>query len=121
MSNVSYWNNTGRYNIAAEHMRRSIPREGAVAFPRSKNRNLDRLRRAVNCYYDLYNNGLCNRQSEFYRLYGIPSSHYGSYGAGYTRQLYNLVEHKMDDFIIAAAIEQGLSFLIEAVEDSIPG
>lgn len=57
----TYWNNCGTYAEAVAKLQTLIPDEGACSSATTKNKALDRFRRASNCYYDLYNNGLCNR------------------------------------------------------------
>ena len=47
-----------------------VPLQGACEFPQSKNKHLDRFRRAQNLLYDLFNNGLCNRKREFKNFFG---------------------------------------------------
>jgi hypothetical protein len=106
MSNT-YWSSNGKFQATADKLQALIPRSGSVENPR-KNAALEKYRKAVNCYYDLYNNGLCNRSAEFRVVYDIPSSYYGSYGRGYGAQLYVMVEIKLDAIIAAAAEEQGI-------------
>lgn len=95
-----------------------IPIEGTVPLATTKNKALDRFRRASNCYHDLYNNGLCNRLSEFNRLFDVcaKSPRYycytASYGPAWRAEFYALIETKMDAIVLAAALEQG--FLTEA-------
>ena len=48
-----------------------IPTSGSCESPRSKNKHLDRFRRAANLGYDLFNNGLMNRRSEFKKFFGF--------------------------------------------------
>ena len=103
----TYWNNAGKYQETASALQALIPMEGTVAEPR-KNKELERYRKAVNCYYDLYNNGLCNRAAQFRTVYGVPASYYGSYRNGYGAQLYVIVEEKLNSIIEAAAAEQGI-------------
>jgi hypothetical protein len=103
----TYWNNSGKYMPTADALHTLVPAEGSVKEPR-KNPKLERFRKAVNCYYDLYNNGLCNRVAEFRQVFGIQSSRYkisyGDYGA----TLYMRVEECMNQIIIEAAAEQGI-------------
>lgn len=103
----TYWNNAGKYQETADALQALIPDSGAVSEPR-KNAKLEQFRKAVNCYYDLYNNGLCNRAAQFRAVYGIPASYYGSYRSGYGAQLYVMVEEKLNGIIEAAAAEQGI-------------
>lgn len=84
-----------------------IPHSGSVDNPKN-NKHLEKFRKATNCYYDLYNNGLCNRANEFRRIFGIASSRYGSYRYGFNVTLKEHVELNMDQFIENAAKEQGI-------------
>ena len=56
---ISYWNNKGKYQTLSDKLSGLIPDSGSVKNT-SKNRKLEKYRKACNCYYDLYNNGLCN-------------------------------------------------------------
>lgn len=106
----TYWNNKGTYQAIAEKLQAMVPTEGAVLQPR-KNKALERFRNATNCYYDLYNNGLCNRKAQFARVFEIPPSRYAQPWAryrSYSEALYERTEAKMDIIVMAAAIEQGL-------------
>ena len=109
MSNT-YWNNKGLHQALAEELQKLIPIEGGVDNPR-KNRALEKFRKAANCYYDLYNNGLINRAQEFAKVFGIKSSLYrynARYGRKFDQALYARVEDEMDLIIAAAAVEQKL-------------
>ena len=110
MSNTTYWNRNGKYNDLAEKLQEMIPIEGPVANPR-KNKKLEKFRKAVNCYYDLYNNGLCNRASSFAKVFGIRSRDYKYIGRGYRYMgaLYIETEQVMDKIVLEAAIEQGIT------------
>lgn len=111
VGNNTYWNSNGRYQAAIKALEARIPAEGSVDKPR-QNRALELFRKASNCYYDLYNNGLCNRAREFRAVFGIASGRYGSYREDYSDRLFDLTESAMDEIIVKAAIEQGLGLLI---------
>ena len=104
----SYWNNNGRFQMYIEELDALIPDAGEVNEPR-KNKALEKFRVASNCYYDLYNNGLCNRASEFRQVFGIPSTKYREKVGRYSRfvdELYVLTEKVMDEIILDAVKEQ---------------
>lgn len=109
----TYWNRKGRYQVAVDLLRELIPAEGSVAEPK-KNKALEKFRIASNCYYDLYNNGLCNRASQFSKVFSIRFSSYREpwrpYG-GFNACLYEKTELAMDQIIESAAAEQGLALL----------
>jgi len=100
----TYWAHGGKYKKLAEKLQERIPAEGSVPEP-GKNPNLERLRIAVNCYYDLFNNGLCNRAREFRKVFGFAGTWIAKEGFPYHAPL----EQKMDEFILAAAKEQGIT------------
>jgi hypothetical protein len=107
--NLTYWNHKGKHEELAQKLQALIPIEGEVAQPR-KNKKLEKFRKAVNCYYDLYNNGLCNRASSFAKVFGIPARDYrlrNSYR--YDNSLYADTEVVMDKIVWEAAVEQGFA------------
>jgi hypothetical protein len=113
MSKQTYWNHNGKFNALAKDLQDLIPSEGPVVNPR-KNKKLEKYRKAVNCYYDLYNNGLCNRASQFTRVFGLRSSEYRyTRSYSYMECLYAEVEEVMDKIVYDAAIEQGLVAFVE--------
>lgn len=104
----SYWSHQGTYQALYEKLAELIPAEGEVPDSKRKNRNLEKLRRASNCYYDLFNNGLCNRAAEFARVFGFS-------GKQIVRsRFYDIsgLEVAMDEIILAAALEQGLAKVV---------
>lgn len=106
----TYWNNKGKYEEFAQKLQALIPFEGQVAQPR-KNKKLEKFRKAVNCYYDLYNNGLCNRATSFAKVFGIPAREYRLRGKfdRYDASLYADTEQVMDKIVYEAAVEQGFA------------
>ena len=105
--NRTYWNGKGKYQTQHDQLEDRIPYSGSVENPK-ENRHLEKLRKAGNCYYDLYNNGLCNLADEFRKIFGIASSKHGSYKKGFDDVLKQHVESKMNLFIEKACIEQGI-------------
>jgi len=93
----------------ADELNGLIPFQGKVSNPRSKNKNLEAFRKAQNCIYDLFNNGLCNRRSDFVRLFDFspPASRY------WTDVTLNDIESRVEEIftpiIIAAAKEQEIT------------
>jgi hypothetical protein len=111
-----YWDSDGRYQAAADLLREKVPMSGSVDNPR-KNKKLERYRKATNCYYDLYNNGLCNRAREFASLFKIASSRYYN-GFDFSENFYDLVEERMDAIIVEAAAEQGIAIEEEVASET---
>lgn len=95
----TYWNSQGEHQGLADALDHLVPHHGEVdgAYPM-----LERFRRARNCYYDLYNNGLCNRAKEFAGLFKIRKSDALTFGSLHG----NRVEAAMDRFVLEAAAEQ---------------
>lgn len=109
----TYWDRNGHYQAVGDILMKLIPSEGSVAEPK-KNKALEKFRIASNCYYDLYNNGLCNRASEFYSIFKVSSRTYRrtyGYGRSFSGALYEKTEIAMDRIIEAAAVEQGIALL----------
>lgn len=114
--NNTYWDSNGRYQDAIDALQARVPAEGPVKHP-GRHKALERFRVASNCYYDLYNNGLCNRAAQFNAVFEIRAKsrmhcHHGRYGLEWTPEFYACVEEKMDAIVAAAAEEQGLGYLI---------
>lgn len=110
MNSKTYWAKNGRYQPTANALAKLIPASGECPNSRGKNKMLDRFRRAVNCYYDLNNNGLINRKDEFRPLFGFSLRDFkinGRYNFEAIERS-GVVEAKMDEFILAAAKEQGV-------------
>ena len=105
----TYWNHKGLYSVRAEKLQALLPASGSVEAPR-KNPKLEKYRKAVNCYYDLYNNGLCNRIQEFRHVFGFAAGNYRTirYNMTFDEFLYERTEERMDEIILDAAREQGI-------------
>lgn len=97
----TYWNHRGKYPELLEKLNKLIPDEGEVK-NQDDNPALEDFRAAQNCYYDLYNNGLCNREDEFREIFGFDGS------GELTRPTVAGAERIMNKLILAAAKEQGL-------------
>jgi len=111
----TYWSHNGTFQTAGDLLNKLIPEEGSVLQPR-KNRALEKFRKASNAYYDLYNNGLCNRAHDFRLLFGIASSQYkGRRPMSFNPSLYRMTEEVMDLIVIAAAEEQGIAVVADNV------
>lgn len=92
-----------------------IPLQGACEFPRSKNKKLDKFRRAQNVVYDLFNNGLMNRRGQWKQTMGtvvpIPSyrmQYHIRQDADYWDRIERRVAPTMRAIILDAAEEQGI-------------
>lgn len=98
-----YWDQTGTYQSVVEEL------VSLTDDPMRTHRSFNKLRRANCVYYDLYNNGLCNRFSEVRTVLGVTPLHFG---VTYSRLLvhprefgefYQAVERSMDQIVLAAA------------------
>ena len=112
-----YWAGNGKYQAVYNELNKLIPSMGPVAEARGANRKLEKLRVAANCYYDLFNNGLCNRAAEFRRVFGfggkvIADSHYSD-----RLPQSKLLEETMDKIIYDAAVEQQLHQYLTTSEE----
>ena len=114
----TYWDDKGRYNDEINALQAIIPRSGSVAYPRSKNKHLERFRKAMNAYYDLYNNGLWNRAREFanlFKFYGLREvMRYGELSDGTRRA----IDITMDEYVLLAYKEQVALGNIKAKEET---
>lgn len=95
----TYWSGKGKHEAKADLLQKLIPSSGEAAPPA-----LNRFRSAVNCYYDLYNNGLCNRAAEFRAAFGF---------SGMTATA-ERIEARMDELVLAAWAEQKPTSLAKA-------
>lgn len=102
MPKNTYWNNEGAHQTLYNKVSMLIPDSGEVTG--ASNKKLERLRKAANCYHDLFNNGLCNRAREFRSVFGFGGTWIAKERYPYCAQL----EEKMDEIILAAAEEQGI-------------
>ena len=97
----TYWNHKGTYQKVAEKLDLLIPREGEVANPK-QNPCLEKYRQACQCYYDLFNNGLCNRAKQFRQVFGFAGTWIARENYPYCERL----EQGLDLIILKAAAEQ---------------
>lgn len=108
----SYWNSKGKHQDLYNKVVKFVPTMGEC--PKDKPK-LERLRRAANCYYDLFNNGLGNRAGEFRRMFGFsprkayPCPRYGYRDIDFENEEMNTsLNETLDRLIVAAAIETGV-------------
>lgn len=109
----NYWGATGRFQTKSDMLRTLIPDEGGLQG--NENKALEKLRKASNCYYDLFNNGLCNRANEFRKLFGFGGKIIKKNGFNLNSKEAIVLELKMDEIILNAFEEQKLN-LPDALE-----
>ena len=103
----TYWNSKGKFQSAADTLQKLIPDMGPVPKATTRNKKLEKFRKAANCYYDLYNNGLCNRRRSFVKIFtSVPAWSLPRYGETGSARVYEAVEREMDEIIRQAAEEQ---------------
>lgn len=103
---MSYWDKTGKYEDLYHALWELVPGSGSVREPK-KNPALEKLRKASNCYYDLFNNGLCNRAREFYHVFGFSGKEIVRTRFRKGTHDMDLLEYRMDEIVLNAAKEQG--------------
>ena len=104
------WGVNEGFKHLQEKLEDLLPFEGRCEFPNSKNKHLDKFRRAQNAAYDLFNNGLCNQSRLFKKIYGWSV---GVRDTSYATQLTwsqweDRVEEVLTPIILEAAKEQGI-------------
>ena len=115
----TYWNKTGRFQDYYNELWKLIPGSGSLPNPRSKNKCLERLRKASNAAYDLNNNGLCNRAQSFSKIFGVAGLNFRSGWRSFNNRggyqyftqddfnrLNKIIDSKLDYMILDAALEQ---------------
>jgi len=111
---MTYWESKGQYQSLVEELTERLPAFDSVPNAKTTNKHLEKFRKAQNCYYDLYNNGLCNKAREFsivFRIPGVPreiKQNYGHYDM-ISKSTADAIEAKLDEIILAAAKEQGIA------------
>ena len=105
----TYWNDKGTHQYYMKALEPLIPLQGSIKG--RKNVKLEKLRKAINCYYDLYNNGLGNRDRSFSKIFGheVLASHikyYMTIRMPVPQRYYEAIERVMDGIIEDAVLEQ---------------
>ena len=102
------WGVNSGFKHLQEKLDELITFEGRCENPMSKNKHLEKFRRAQNAAYDLFNNGLWNKKALFKNIYGFAPS----VPSWTTKEMWNQwsdrVEEVLTPIIIAAAKEQGI-------------
>lgn len=112
----TYWNHCGTHQYLAEELNKLIPATGEIKG--SKNKALEKFRKASNAYYDIFNNGGCNRAASIRGIFGfgmtsmseVYRDHNGRrYRHYHWNAIHEVVEPIMDKIILDAAAEQNIS------------
>ena len=104
----TYWNSKGTHQGLANQLEKLVPATGPVLGGK-KNAKLEKFRKAVNAYYDIFNNGGCNRAALIRSTFRISlrSFRVGSHSLAWG-EIHKVVEPIMDQIVLEAAEEQGL-------------
>jgi hypothetical protein len=102
----TYWCEKGTYQELSDKLWELVPGRGTVVKP-WKNKALERFRKASGAYYDVFNNGGCNRMQSISKLFGTEVSYTLRNRRPSWEYIYKYTEPKMDAIIIEAAKEQG--------------
>ena len=70
------WGVNSGFESLRDKLNNLIPAAGKVANPMSKNKHLEKFRRAQNAAYDFFNNGLCNKRGLFVSIFAENESYY---------------------------------------------
>jgi hypothetical protein len=97
-----YWQGHGTHGALAKKLMERVPSEGACS---CRTPELEKLRQAVNAYYDLYNNGGINRVHEIRKIFGVGGRTCWSDDAQIADAARWKVEEVMDKRVLAAAKE----------------
>lgn len=110
-SKNNFWGNNARLTPLYDKLSKLIPSSGACEKPRSDNKALEKVRTHGNAYYDIFNNGGCNRGEQIRRYFGFSMSHF-TFGRRTRRinweRIHAIVEPIMNRIILDAAFEQNL-------------
>ena len=114
------WGVNSGFARLRDELNNLIPAAGKVANPMSKNKHLEKFRRAQNAAYDFFNNGLCNKRGLFVSIFAENENHYidkwciptmNSFRS-FNRDSWDMwednIERILTPIIIAAAKEQGV-------------
>ena len=104
------WGVNAGFKHLADKLSELLPMQGRCENPNSKNKHLDKFRRAQNAAYDLFNNGLCNKRGLFANIYGWALHKDSTYYASNItwKQWEDNVEAILTSIILEAAKEQGI-------------
>ena len=102
---MTYWNDTGRYQKLYDELQVLIPSTGEVRDVKN-NPHLEELRKVINAYYDLYNNGGANDDTRFVSHYFPNCVRLADLNMW--DLCHGITEPIVDKAVIAASVEQGI-------------
>ena len=114
------WGVNSGFERLRDELNKLIPASGKCENPRSKNKHLEKFRKAQNAAYDFFNNGLCNKRGLFVSIFAeneiyyidkwnIPTMNSFRYFTIDSWKMWeDNIEKILTPIIIAAAKEQGV-------------
>ena len=70
------WGVNSGFESLRDKLNELIPASGRCENPMSKNKHLEKFRRAQNAAYDFFNNGLCNKRGLFVSIFAENENYY---------------------------------------------
>ena len=70
------WGVNSGFESLRDQLNELIPASGRCENPMSKNKHLEKFRRAQNAAYDFFNNGLCNKRGLFVSIFAENENYY---------------------------------------------
>ena len=70
------WGVNSGFSRLRDELNKLIPASGKCENPRSKNKHLEKFRKAQNAAYDFFNNGLCNKRGLFVSIFAENENYY---------------------------------------------
>ena len=70
------WGVHSGFERLRDELNKLIPASGKCEKPNSKNKHLEKFRKAQNAAYDFFNNGLCNKRGLFVSMFAENESYY---------------------------------------------
>ena len=124
MTQLELFTNSWGVNSGFERLRDElnnlIPAAGKCESPMSKNKHLEKFRKAQNAAYDFFNNGLCNKRGLFVSIFAQNEDYYidkwniptQSSFRYFTKDSWKMWEDNIEKIftpiMLAAAKEQGI-------------
>ena len=114
------WGVNSGFESLRDKLNELIPASGRCENPMSKNKHLEKFRRAQNAAYDFFNNGLCNKRGLFVSIFAQNEDYYidkwniptQSSFRYFTRDSWDMWEDQIEriftPIMLAAAKEQGV-------------
>ena len=100
----TYWNRKGTHQNLVKQLNELVPAMGEIQG--KQNKALEKFRKASNAYYDIFNNGGCNRAAEIRGIFKFGMTTMRTGKTFNWNAIHERVEPIMDKIILAAAAEQ---------------